>query len=356
MLPGQRPYRELYWLSLMPGADITAVGAERPAEAVAFARRPYLQLSRRFVEAGALALMRGLRTSPGDFDWIASLELCSLITGQGTGLARRTATRQAVLTWGNDARNLLYRLPPYWGAVRRARGADLFLCLIQAAKAHCVELGIPEERCAVVHPGIDTAVFRPPPRPVEEPALVFASPLAPNKGIDRVIEAFGMVRGRVPDATLTVVGGGPLEGFVRAHAEASAGAIQFLGRLDRGHVAEVLRRSAVFVTAPRPTRVWNEQFGLAYLEAMASGVVVVTTMCGTNHEAVPPPNVRVPDDAGLLAEAVVGFLADPSARARAGERNRAHVLEHHEVQRQSRLMGDAFRAAMEREPVARRPG
>jgi phosphatidyl-myo-inositol dimannoside synthase len=110
-------------------------------------------------------------------------------------------------------------------------------------------------------------------------------------------------------------------------------------------VARVLREAACFVTAPRPTRVWNEQFGLAYLEAMASGLPVVTTVCGSNHEAVRPPNVRVADDAEALAEALAGFLGDPARRARVGEENRRVVLEHHELHRQCARMATAFREA-----------
>ena len=59
----------------------------------------------------------------------------------------------------------------------------------------------------------------------------------------------------------------------------------------------------MFVTAPRPTRVWNEQFGMAYVEAMACGLPVVTTICGTNHEAVAPPNLLVRDRTEVLAVA-----------------------------------------------------
>jgi phosphatidyl-myo-inositol dimannoside synthase len=113
----------------------------------------------------------------------------------------------------------------------------------------------------------------------------------------------------------------------------------------RDGVARELRRAAVFVTAPRPTRVWNEQFGLAYVEAMASGLAVVTTACGSNHEAVRPPNQRVPDDAEAIAEALLGFLADPGRRARVGEENRRVAVEHHELRRQSARLGEAFRRA-----------
>jgi len=113
----------------------------------------------------------------------------------------------------------------------------------------------------------------------------------------------------------------------------------------------VLRASAVFVTAPRPTRVWSEQFGLAYLEAMASALPVVTTACGSNHEAVRQPNLRVADDPEALAEALAAFLGDPARRARVGAENRRTVLEHHQLYRQSARLAEAFRRAAAGEPA-----
>jgi glycosyltransferase involved in cell wall biosynthesis len=343
MLPGQRPWRELHWLAGMPGASVTAVGHPRPPEAVGFVELPYLQPTSRFVEAGALAWLRGLDSVPDAGGWLASLELCSLVTGQVSRLARRRGRRQAVLVWANDPRSPLYRLPPYRRALTRARSADLFLCFIEAARQHCVELGIDAERCAVVLPGVDTALFHPPEAPVAEPVALFASPLATNKGIDRVLEAHRLVRRRLPEARLEVLGRGTLEGLVRAEAERAGSGVRYLGAGDRGRVAEAFRGAAVFVTAPRPTPVWNEQFGLAYVEAMASGLPVVTTVCGSNHEAVREPNLRVPDDAEALAEALLEFLGDPARRARVGAANRAMVLERHELGRQCERLGEVFR-------------
>ena len=341
-LPGSRPNRELRWLSSMQHSSVVAVGEQPTGDPVPFVIRPYRRLTRRFVEAGALAWFAGLGTVDVDVEWVASLELCALVTGQASFLARRLRARQAVLTWGNDACNPLYRVPPYRQATQLARRADLVICLTEATRDHCLQLGIPDERCRVVLPPVDTELFRPPKRPVEEPIAVFCSPLALNKGIDRVLDAFDLVRARERDARLLVLGNGPLESMVKERAARSGGSVEFLGAHDRAGVAEVLRRCAVLVTAPRPTAVWNEQFGLAYVEAMACGLCVVTTACGTNHEAVRPPNLRVADDVGELAEALMHFFGDPGRRAAVGSRNRVEVVERFEMHQQVALLRRAF--------------
>jgi glycosyltransferase involved in cell wall biosynthesis len=330
----------------MPGASVSAVGERSTGDPVPFVERPYRRLTRRFVEAGALAWFEGLDTVQPErpVDWVASLELCALVTGQAGPLARRLGARQAILTWGNDARNPLYRIPPYRQALKRSLGVDLVVCLIEAARDHCLELGYRPEQLAVVLPPLDTERFHPPAAPVEEPIAAFISPLATNKGIDRVLDAWPLVTARVPDARLVVAGRGPLEGLVRERAAADP-SIEFLGSLPGDGVAELLRTVAVFVTAPRPTRVWNEQFGLAYVEAMASGVPVVTTECGTNHEAVLAPSIRVADEVGAIADGVVHFLGDPSLRRSISGELRRVVVERFERSQQLAALRAAFDAA-----------
>ena len=349
MQRGQRPWRELYWLSLMPDTRVTAVGGPRPPEDVDFVASRYRQPTQRFIEAGALAWLRDLDlVDSHPYDWLSALEPFSLVTGQMARLARRRRSRLAIVMWHNFAGTPLYRLPPYRQAWQASRHADFVLCLIEAARRHIVdEMGMPAELVETVHPGIDTTTFHPGPEPTADPVLTFVSPLRPSKGLDRVLQALPLVRRRVPEARLVIAGSGEDERLARAAADADPG-VRYLGSLPPAEVADLLRRSAVFVTAPRPTRVWNEQFGLAYLEAMACGLPVVTTVCGTNHEAVPPPNARVPDDVEALAAELVRFLADPDLRARVGRENRAYVEERHDVVRQAERMGAAFRRAEER--------
>lgn len=355
-LPDARERRELRWLADMPDANVALISNRPTGDPVPLVARRYRRPTRRFVEAGSLAWLRNLDTVPaeaaaleelgGALQWVASLELFSLITGQSADLARRHKLRQAVLLWNNDVHHPLYRLPPYRDAFRRARHADLVLCLVEAAVDHCIGLGIPEERIAQVLPPIDTGHFVPAERPVDEPVIVFCSPVAPNKGMDRVLDAFALVRQRIPDARLLVAGGGPLAGAVQEAERITNGAVRYLGPQNRDGVRDAMQQGAVFTTAPRPTRVWNEQFGLAYVEAMACGLPVVTTACGSNHEAVTPPNLRVRDDAREIADALCTFLDSASLRQRVGQRNRSWVIERFEYHQQVAKLRAAFDAAV----------
>lgn len=353
-LPDQRPRREVYWMSRMPDTRVTALAAQRPEGDIAWVPSRYVRAMRRFVEAGALAWLPSLRRQrPEEYDWIVSLELCSLVTGQAAAWRRRAhgrgiPVRQAVITWENLPDQPLYRVPLYRRAFEASREADLHLCMVDAARDHLLANGFDDDRIAVVKPGIDTDTFSPADRLVAEPIVAFVSPLAPNKGIDRVLAAMQLVREAVPEARLLVAGRGPLEPLVTEAAADPAHGVDYVGSLPATGVADLLRRAAVFTTAPRPTWKWTEQLGLAYLEAQACGLPVVTTRCGTNDEAVHPPNDLVRDSAEALAAALVRWLEDPRARAAVGAQNRARMLAEHDLATQCVRMGEAFTAIEQR--------
>ncbi|WP_246336403.1 glycosyltransferase family 4 protein [Flexivirga oryzae] len=342
-LPDQRPRRELYWMSRMPHTDVTALAAQEPVGDITWVPSSYRRPVKRFIEAGALAWVNGLEEQPpASYDWVTTLELCSLVTGQASRWRRGSRVRQAVVTWENLSHQPLYRIPPYKQALDSARDADLFLCMIDAARNHMIDNGFPDHRIRVVKPGVDTRVFTPAAEPTDDPVVVFCSPLAPNKGIDRVLDAMRLVRKRVPEAELVVAGNGPLRGLVeRAAADPGTG-VRLAGQLDAHGVADLLANAAVFCTAPRPTWKWTEQFGLAYIEAQACGIPVVTTRCGTNDEAVQPPNVLVEDDPEALAAALVTQLTDRDLRLRIGAANRERMIAEHDLATQCARMGEAF--------------
>ena len=225
----------------MPDTEVTAIGDHRPVGDVTWIPGRFKRPVRRFVEAGALAWQTGLDAVPPEFDWCASLELCALVTGQVADYSRRHGIRQAVVTWENDQFQPLYRIPPYRQATRKALEADLFVCLIEASRTHLVELGVDRARIAVVSPGVDTRTFRPAAVPVDDPVLAFVSPLAKNKGIDRVLDAFALVRAKVPEARLDVMGAGPLESLVRRASADPRSRVRLVPAGDADAVAETLR-------------------------------------------------------------------------------------------------------------------
>ncbi|MFC6713925.1 glycosyltransferase [Branchiibius cervicis] len=252
-LPDQRARRELYWMSKMPGTSVTALARQEPVGDITWVPTTYRRPIKRFIEAGAFAWARGLdRQDPGDYDWVASLELCSLVTGQASRWRRGGTPLQAVITWENLPDQPLYKIPPYRQAVTSCRDADLLLCMVDAARDHLLANGFEDERIRVVKPGVDTGLFTPASAPSTDPRVVFISPLEPNKGIDRVLQAMTIVRRTIPEASLVVAGSGSLLPLVQSAAADPGQRVTLAGYLDAAGVADLLRSSAVFTTAPGP--------------------------------------------------------------------------------------------------------
>ncbi len=350
-LPDQRPRRELFYMSLMPHTQVTALAKDEPVGDINWIPSTYRRPIKKFIEAGALAWVNELRDQePERYDWVASLELCSLVTGQAAKWRRgHRKPLQAVITWENLANQPIYKVPPYRQALESCRRAELLLCMVDSARDHLLANRFDDEVIRVVKPGVDTEVFTPAEVGDERPRVVFVSPLAPNKGIDRLLEAMKLVRQVFADAELVVAGKGQLEDLVRAAAADPKQRVTLVGGLDAHGVADLLRSAAVFTTAPRPTWKWEEQFGLAYIEAQACGLPIVTTECGSNYEAIGPGNSMVKvapkDEQGqieALADELIGWLSDAERRAGQGAANRAWVLANHDLRTQCARMGEAF--------------
>jgi hypothetical protein len=119
-----------------------------------------------------------------------------------------------------------------------------------------------------------------------------------KKGLDRVLAAWAAARR--PDEELVVTGTDHVP-----HADG----VRTTGPLEPAAYRELLRRARVFVTAPR-----REDYGLAQLEALADGCVLVTTAAPGPYAALPlaralDPRLVADDIAGALRKA----LDDPPA-------------------------------------------
>lgn len=149
------------------------------------------------------------------------------------------------------------------------------------------------ERYRVVPNGVDESRFDGPREPVRGRLVMVARLAAPRLPV-LAIEALGLLRRTHPDATLDLVGDGPLRPEVEATV-ARLGlqdAVRVLGARD--DVPDLLRRTAGALHLST-----YEGASLGVLEAMAAGLPVVATRLGGMDE--------------LVVEGVTGRLVDNQA-------------------------------------------
>lgn len=154
--------------------------------------------------------------------------------------------------------------------------------------------------------------------------VLFVGRLVPYKGVEYLIKAFSGVRSKVKDAFLLIVGDGLLRReLMRLVLELNLNdAVVFAGKVPDKELPEYYVASDVFVL---PSVSKQEAFGVALLEAMASGKPVITTNIrgsGTSYVAEGCGIVVKPENAKELEEGIVGMLKNPDVASDYGRKGR----------------------------------
>lgn len=197
---------------------------------------------------------------------------------------------------------------------------DGIVAISEEIEAELRGLGIPEERVFAIPNGVDLDRFRPgtrasttvgPAGGVPTPRAVYCGRLVAEKRVDLLLEAWPVVRRRLPEAELSIFGAGPCEASLR---ERRSEGVRFEGATEDIPVA--LQRADVFVLPSDAEGLSN-----ALLEAMASGLPVVATRVGGAVELVEQQragSIVPPGDVDALATALIKILEDPDRAHRMG--------------------------------------
>lgn len=184
-----------------------------------------------------------------------------------------------------------------------------------------------EPKVRMLPMGIDTSLLRCSDEARSADSLLFVGRLTRQKGVDVLIEAFGEVRRQRPNASLTVIGEGPL----RATLESRAGSgIRFVGPLGPTAVAEAYRRAALVVVPSRDDHDGTEALSLVTVEAMASGAPVVATRSGGLRDLIGDDDrglLAAPGDPRDLARSILEALTRPEQARERAERARTFAVE-----------------------------
>ena len=244
--------------------------------------------------------------------------------------------------WGMEHRRPWLKRVSLWLIEQRILcGAAGVHYTSQQEQVEATELGVRAPN-AVLPLGVDLSEFeRLPPRGwfrqkmpglARRTLLLFLSRLDPKKGLDLLLEAFARVRKHGAEIAL-VIGGSGSSRFEAALRQRTAqlgleGDVYWAGFLSGREKLAALADADVFILPS-----YSENFGVAAIEAMASGLpVIISDRVGIQREvAAAGAGVVVACEPESVAKAILR-LVDPALRAELGARGRRLVRDRFSVQ------------------------
>ncbi len=233
-----------------------------------------------------------------------------------------------------------------WSERITCRCAHVVVCNSRSLRERALAFGIaPASKLVLLGEGssngVDPARFSPGSSNIRErfgiphgtPVIGFAGRLTADKGLPELLEAFALILHGEPGAYLLLVGWfdaaeDELNVSVRARIE---GHPQIVCTGFVPDAAPYYRAMDVMVLPS-----WREGFPNAILEAAATGVPVVATLCTGSRDAVVPEVTGLlvpPGYPDAICAAVMSLLRDPDRRRRMSAAARRWVVENYEDRR-----------------------
>ncbi|MFX1450626.1 MAG: glycosyltransferase family 4 protein [Promethearchaeota archaeon] len=146
-----------------------------------------------------------------------------------------------------------------------------------------------------------------------------------RKGLQYLIKAISLIKKKIPNIKLIIIGYGPYESNLKALTNKLAlqNHVLFLGKIQNQNLPPYYAASDVFVI---PSLV--EGFGVAAAEAMAMELPLISTNIKGLIEVSDSRNAIVipPANESAIADAIIKLWQDPNLRKELGKKGRQKVL------------------------------
>lgn len=282
--------------------------------------------------------MIGLEKELKSYDIAHPIETYHAFSYQCIRAKRRCGIKVVVTCWENipffnETPNLRgYVKANYIKKAVRSE-ADMFIAITERAKEALIYEGVPEEKITVIPAGVDLERFKPRPKDKEileklglsedDFIVLFVGVLNIYKGIYELIYAakrllidndLDFIRERLK---FVLVGRGEEERRIK-NLVRRLGIPEFFvfaGHQPYMQIHRFYSIADVFTLPSKPIETWQEQFGMVFTEAMASGLPIVSTFCGSIPEVLGDSAVLVqPADAHDLYKGLKMIITDDKLR------------------------------------------
>lgn len=222
---------------------------------------------------------------------------------------------------------------------------DHIIAVTSRAKQALVSEGADPDKISVIGAHVDTKLFRPAthiskkvtPGGQKQLTILYCGRLVPEKGVEEILTAMKALANNKTLADYQLQWHFVGNGNLRKDVEAAARLIlknwhSTIETAKYSDMPKIYQHADIFVAPSKPSVYWEEQYGMALLEAQASGLPIVTTNSGGIPENVGEVAVIVPPgDAASLSHAIYSLVTNPAKRRRMGEASRARAVRVHDI-------------------------
>jgi glycosyltransferase involved in cell wall biosynthesis len=280
-----------------------------------------------------------------NIETIITVEVFSSLSAQASRLSSKFSLRHIVIVWDNIKKTPISYIPPFSIYTKVVRStASKFVAISNKSKEALISLHISEDRIETVYPGIFVNKFKPSADSAD--TILFVGNLELHKGVHVLLHAFKKLSIHLSDIELILVGKGRLEKEILQLRDSGL-KIDYRGYIPPSKLAEVYSGCSIFCS---PSLEWRfklilinrEQFGFSLVEAMASGLPIVTSNIGTIPEVVGTQNLVVTPNIDNVFVALHKLLTHDDLRKELRDINRNRSISRYDASTQSLLFKKAI--------------
>lgn len=275
--------------------------------------------------------MIGLVNELKSYDIVHTAETYNGYSYQAMKAKEKYGTKVVVTCWENIP--FFCEFPNMRSYIKRKvrDNADLFIAVTQRAKDALIYEGVPESKISVIPFGVDLSIFNPQEKDEQylehfslkkdDFVILSIGRFVWDKGFYDVIYAVKrlILDNDLNDISIKVIfiGAGNEENKMRQLIKKLnlEKVINVAGTIPYTEIPKIYNLADVFVLPSIPIRDWQEQFGMVFAEAMASGIPVVAGMSGSIPEVIGDAGILVqPNDPFSIYSEIKNLILDKSLR------------------------------------------
>jgi glycosyltransferase involved in cell wall biosynthesis len=224
--------------------------------------------------------------------------------------------------------------------------------------------GIAPEKVVTIHPGFDLEKFKPgAPDPallaslnlqLEDNVILFIGRMHYQKGVFTLLPAIKLLKDDVDlhafNLKFVLIGQGKEGKNIRTLVQQYGinDQVRIIKNVDYADLPRYYRLATLFVCPSVPERNWQEQFGMVFVESMASGVVPIGTYSGAIPEILADAGMLThPGDHIDLARAIKTLIMNADLRASLRQRGLQKARDQFDLRTQAAKIAAVYRQLLD---------